>query len=226
MKKLFKALALCLLLALVAGAAVAEAPQLTLEPVTVWLGDKDIGYPIDLLGAPEGAKVEIVSVKSAKKKILKARIDYEDEAFVSLKGLKAGKSKVTVNYTVDGEAGSASRTYAVKKYPNPFAALTVNGKKVKFKRDPFFRLVNNFTGTETKISYKLAKNWAVDSVNSFYGPKVVDDPTRGTAFTWENGQPFSIPAGNPAAIGITLRQKKTGDLLTYDILYIPEGFDY
>ena len=131
-----------------------------------------------------------------------------------------------MNYTVDGEPGVASRTYQVKKYPNPFAALTVNGKKVKFKKDPFFRLVNNFAGTETTISYKLAKNWTVDSINSFYGPKVVDYPTKGTAFTWENGQPFSIPAGNPAAIGITLKQKKTGDLLTYDILYIPEGFDY
>ena len=134
-----RVIALFLLLALLAGLVpgyAAEKPSIRGTRV-LWVGVGKCAVLLDNL--PEDAAGFRIS--SSKKDVIQVGKDSDDAFGMWMKPVKTGKSTVTITYKSGGKTRKITAQYKAKKYPDPFAWIKVDGKKLnslsgmKFGRD-------------------------------------------------------------------------------------------
>ena len=145
------------------------------SPDTFYVGQRefylDVGNYDDASGETDWAT--ITSAKSSKKSVVKIKSDtWEGEdgnpvKAYSMKFLKAGKAKITVNFQKsNGSAGSITKSVTVKKYPNQIKSLKVNGKTIKtskgIKRYEYY--VTKFKKSKVNVKMALKKGWKISDV--------------------------------------------------------------
>ncbi len=131
-----------------------------MKPRTLWLNDEVYRGP-DYKTSYGDCK--LLSIKSSKPGVIRAEKDseYDDLYSGTLMPVKLGKSKITVKYKYQGKTYTTSAVCTVKKYPNPFKFIKVNGKKINLKDNLFSYNVDHFKKTRVKVQYSLSKGWKV-----------------------------------------------------------------
>ena len=161
-------LALVLSMSLGAGRAYAGA---------VWFDVKEIdGKTVGLSYDPHDdwwskyafeAKKKVTNVKSSNPKV--ASVTFKGNNFFSIHAKKAGKTKIT--YKIGGRSHKA--TIIVKKYANPFKAISVGGKSCLkgFKREcvSSTKSLDYYGHITGKVKVVPAKNWKVKAINAYNG---------------------------------------------------------
>ena len=214
--KLLRLLSLCLLATLLVGAALPALAATKKPTMSVYGNALYVGLGktvLDVDNMPEGAKYK--SITSSDKKVLKVG---RDDGFVGFGGLwvkplKAGKSKVTINYTCNGKSLKLTRTFTVKKYHNAFSWIKVNGKKVDLKKNRTRVILEKYKKTGATITFKLKDGWKVTACKG-------TDLTEWKDFTWKNGKSFKIPALDSVDAFIWFKNKKTGEKYNYEIMFL------
>lgn len=150
-------------------------------PKTFWIGQDEEW--LRLVDQDDGI-VYIDGIKQSKKGVFSiTKEDYLDENDnthydIYVKPAKAGKTKLTVNYSdVEGTQGTVSASFKVKKYPNEIKKLVVNGRSIKIgkKAKNRFGCRVKTKGTRTSIMLKPSKGWKITSVSSVLSRGEDDD---------------------------------------------------
>ena len=109
---------------------------------------------------------DIISAKSSNTKVAKITKEIDVDTYLYfLECKKAGKTTITVKFrTPDGDK-TLKKTITVKKYPNEFKSLKVNGKKVNIKKNKFYY---NCTTSKKTVSIKgvLKKGWKIRKIEA------------------------------------------------------------
>ena len=114
---------------------------------------------------------DITAVKSSNPKILTVKKgsytdDSETYTFYDLKGKKAGKVTLTVDFDTPEDGHKVLvKTVKVKKYPKAITNLKVNGKKVSTVKHKFYynKKISK-SKTSVKIKMSLKKGWKIVGV--------------------------------------------------------------
>lgn len=216
--RFFRGLALGLALMLLVGTAVPAlaAKKVTLFKTTLWVGYAQQTY---LENLPAGKPYKITSVKSSKPAVIKAtkyNSPNGDWAYVMLDPKKAGTSKITVTYQVDGgKKKTVSANFTVKNNPKALTLLKINGKKINLTKNQYGCQLKKYKGTDTTVEYTLKKGWVVSKRLSYY------DTGKGylEEVTWKSDTCFTLPKGRDGNLTLVLLDKKTKDTLVYDIRF-------
>ena len=204
--KLLRTMSLCLLLAILAGSTIpgfaAAKPKIVNH--LLWVGEE---YVLIINNLPEDAKS--FSVTSKNKAVVTVRcVDKNDPYGMRLKALKAGRSEVTVKYKSGGKTRKVSAVFTAKSYPNPFAWVKVNGKKIDLKKNKFSVIYKDYANSKVTISFKLSSGWKLDSCEGGYGPNDGDDFD---SLTWKNGKAYKTRKGYWYNFAINLINKAGDD---------------
>lgn len=218
MKKLLSLLSITLLLTLLASVMLpaSAAAKPSIQKGDLWVGSPK-RTPI-LLDWPDEAK--IVSIKSANPSMLKVG---KEKGFgpwgIWMLPLKVGKCRITIRYKLNGKTSSMSRVITIKKYPNPFAWIKVNGKKVDLKKNGFEFYSRNYKKKTFTVGFKLNADWKLDS-NPCPGAYWIGDEL-GDRIKWKNGKSFKLPARcDRLCAAIDAVNKTTGDFFNYEIWFM------
>ncbi len=158
--------------------------------------------------------IKIISVKSSKPKIVKiTKNDNPTKIYdYQLVPLKAGKSTITVKFKEGGKTYTASGVFTVKKYPNPFEYIKVNGKKIDLKKNKYDYSPEKYTKSKAKISVKLKKGWKFENwekldfaTNQYTHPKTL------------NGKSFKV-GKDGTHVGFSIVNSK-GDSFFYYMIF-------
>lgn len=212
--KLLRMLSLCLALMMLWAAAMPVSAESNAKPKIITGGIQWVGMgkgPVIISDLPDGA--EIMSIKSSKPGVLKVGkgggIGPHD---LWKEPLKAGKSKVTVKYKVNGKPKSVSATFTVKVYPDPFEYIKLNSKKIDLKKNIAVLIVQNYDKNKVTIKFKLKSGWKLSQKCSGYrikGDEWLD-------VTWENGKAISLKGYDAADLYIDVVNKKTGQTCNFE----------
>ena len=182
----------------------------------MWAGGPE--NAVILLNWPESGKV--VSVTSSNKSVVKVGkkkgVGPND---MYMRGVKPGKATVTVKYRIDGKLGTASQVITVKAYPNPFAWVKVNGKKVNLSKNKYALRNKKYDKETFTISFKLNAGWKLETSPLpgayWIGDAYVD------SFNWKNGKSFTLPAEyDRLCAAIDISNKNTCDFFNYEIWFL------
>ena len=202
--RLFRFLALALLLALTVGMApaMAETKKVKIVPETMYTGCGEYWLNVENWTGNE----ESVLVKSSNSSVLKVK----NESPLCVIPKKAGKAKITLEYKLDGESYSTSATFTVVKYPNPIASLTVNQKKIKLTDMAKYRYcVDCKYGTKATvtINMKPKKGWKISAIKA-YTLKTWSTKGKKTLKVKNNAK-FTVAKDREVFITYTLKKGKT-----------------
>ena len=210
-RRVSRILALVLILTLMAGMAVpvsaAGAPSIRGTKV-LWVGVGKCAVLLD--NVPEGAKS--FKITSSKPSVIKVGKDSSDAFGMWMKPLKTGKAKITITYMYAGKTRKIVDTYQAKKYPNPFASITVDGNKTNLKKNKVMTEVNGYTKKSVKVNYKLNSGWKVKSLTGMKFGKT------DKAFTWKKNQAVSFSSASTLVFSILLVNKSNGDEFEYLVM--------
>ena len=112
-------------------------------------------------------KMQLISIKSSKPKVIKAIADENGLSMQSLATYKPGKSKLTLTYKYKNKRYKTSAVYTVKKYPNPIRAIYVNGRKVKLKKKSFQDGLTSFKKSKAKVKLVPSKGWSISETSAY-----------------------------------------------------------
>ena len=209
--KLFKALSLCLLLSLLAGLAVpgfaAAKPSIRGTRV-LWIGTGKNAILLDNL--PEDARS--FKIASSNPAIIKVGKSSNDAFGMWMKPLKVGKAKITVSYKSAGKTQKIAATYQAKKYPNPFAWITVDGIELNLKKNKVAADVAGYTKKSVKVNFELNTGWKVKSLT---GMKFGE---TNKAFTWKKNRAVTFGNAGTVVFSILLKNKKNNDEFEYLVM--------
>lgn len=203
-----RVIALFLLLALLAGLVpgyAAEKPSIRGTRV-LWVGVGKCAVLLDNL--PEDAAGFRIS--SSKKDVIKVGKDSDDAFGMWMKPVKTGKSTVTITYKSGGKTRKISAQYKAKKYPDPFAWIKVDGKKLNLKKDKVAADVTGYKKNSVKVNFQLNSGW---KLNSLSGMRFGQDGN--TPFTWKKNKAVSFSNAGTLVFSIQLKNTKSGDLFEY-----------
>ena len=215
--KLLKAVSLCLLLALLAGATlpVYAAAKPSIQKDSLWVGSPKRS-PI-LLDFPDEAT--IVSIKSANPAMLKVGKEKNFGPWgLWMLPLKVGKCKITIRYKLDGKTASMSQIFTIKKYPDPFAWIKINGKKIDLKKNKYEIYNKKYSKKSFTISFKLNSGWKLAQSPCPGAYWIGDEYIDG--IQWKNGKSFKMPGKyDRLCAAIDLTNKKTGEFFNYEVWF-------
>lgn len=141
--------------------------------------------------------IEVVDVVSSKPSVLKP-VSNKNFEKVKLQAKKAGKSKVTLIYKIDGRSYSVSTTCTVVNYP--LKSVKLNGKAINLSKNYHGYYVKSFKKGNATVKFAPAKGWKV--VKTYYyksGDKVK---------TVKNGASVSTPSNKYVYVAATLKKGK------------------
>lgn len=203
---------LTLLLAMLVGTmpAFAAAKPTLFQPKdngdNFWQGD---WVRIQVNNLPKGAT--ITSVKSAKTSIIEIIEGTEDHPWF-MHGLKEGKSKVTVKYTLkSGKTKSVSAYVEVTKYPDAIKSIYLNGKKLKLNpKENIEYQAHGYKKTSTKIKVTANSGWKIEKI-ILYLEKYDGSASKEKDVTKKNNKSVSTPESYDLVQYLILfKNKKTG----------------
>ena len=173
------------------------------------------GYSDDII---YDGKATLVSITSSDKKVIKVVKDGTDKTLYAgyyLEPRKKGTSVITLTYNYKGKEYTTSRELTVKNYPKPYKKIVVNGKNVKLSKNKYYYAVNKFKKTSAKVKLTPASGWKISNAYlAYYNEK--DDKFKDLKKkTLLKGNSFKIPKGYNGQVGITMKNKKTGDTIDY-----------
>lgn len=206
--RMMRMLALCLLLALLAGALSAAFAEPVIADYVLWMGcgPYRLEFSEDL---PDDAHA--FSITSSNKSVVRATCrDRNNVSSVQLTPLKPGKSKITLKYKSDGESCKVSKRFQVKRYPNPFSYIKVNGKKINLSKSRAAIQYPNYDKNSIRILFKASAGWVVDSCTGTQFRK-----GTWSKLTWRNGKSVDLRGCVMANLAIYLHNAKTGDHFDY-----------
>lgn len=214
-KKLYLHLAGLLAVAFLAAASAGETFAASNAPAklkagTLWLGDEVYGG-VDYETVRDGVK--LVSVKSSKPSVIRAMKDSDSNEFYAntIMPVKLGKSKITVTYKYKGKKYTTSATYTVKKYPNPFKSIKVNGNKIDLKANRYSYNVEKFKKSRVKVQFSLASGWKLTRGYT-YGKDYSLVPVK-------NGSTVKVPKGDEwTCIFLEVTNRK-GETMQYSLRF-------
>ena len=201
--KLFKALSLCLLLSLLAGLSVqgyATAKPSIRGTRVLWIGTGKNAILLDNL--PEDARS--FKIASSNPAVIKVGKSSNDAFGMWMKPLKVGKAKITVSYKSAGKTRKIAATYQAKKYPNPFARITVDGIELNLKKNKVAADVAGYTKKSVKVNFELNTGWKVGETNK--------------AFTWKKNRAVTFGNAGTVVFSILLKNKKNNDEFEYLVM--------
>ena len=112
---------------------------------------------------------DIISAKSSNVSVAKITKGIDVDTYLyHIEFKKAGKTKLTVKFrTPEGEKKTVKQTITVKKYPDPFKSLKINGKKVKISKNKF-RYYGKISKNKKTVSIKaeLNKGWKIRKIEA------------------------------------------------------------
>ena len=209
--KLLKALSLCLLLALLTGLAVpgyaAAKPSIRGTRV-LWIGTGKNAILLDNL--PEDARS--FKIASSNPAVIKVGKTSNDAFGMWMKPLKVGKAKITVSYKSAGKTRKIAATYQAKKYPNPFARITVDGIELNLKKNKVMADVTGYTKKSVKVNFKLNTDWKVKSLTGMKFGKT------NKAFTWKKNKAVAFGNAGTVVFSILLKNTKNNDEFEYLVM--------
>jgi hypothetical protein len=125
--------------------------------------------------------------------------------------VKLGKSKITVTYKYKGKKYTTSATYTVKKYPNPFKSIKVNGSKINLKANRYSYNVEKFKKSRVKVQFSLAYGWKLTRGYT-YGKDYSLVPVK-------NGSTVKVPKGDEwTCIFLEVTNRK-GETMQYSLRF-------
>lgn len=206
------------------GEADAASGPVKLDKKTYWVGEESWGSaPVLPTGnnwdAVDNAK--LVSVKSSKSSVLKAVKDGNDLYGYYLMPKKAGKSKITVKYKLKGKTYTMSRTYSVKKYPNPIKALKLNGKTIKTSKNKFSLNTDGYKKTSAKIKITPNSGWKITLAYITLVKGDINKLKEIKPSVFKKGGSIKIPSGYNGYIFINLENSK-GETFNYGVRFFRE----
>ena len=139
----------------------ASRPKIAMT--TLWEGyDNDI----NLFAVYDDMNDDMVfkTVKSSNGKVIKVRKDDSSGWGIHLIPKKAGKSTITVTYTLNGKKYTDKAVMKVKKYPSHITSLTAGGKKVNLKKNKYKYDIYNYSKKTGSFKVKAAKGWKITGV--------------------------------------------------------------
>lgn len=203
-------LALAVAVTLAAPASVQAASKAKMKNQSFWEG---ITEEIVIDNYP--AKAKVVSVKSSKPGVIKVVGKGKDLGDHLLELKKPGKSKITVKYKVGKKTTTLSAVYTVKKYPNPYKSIQVNGEDLDIKNNPFFTRKNGYKESTATIKVNPKSGWKIKEILSSdigsYDMKKVKT---------KNGQAFKIPEKGIRINFILVNKKK--EKIGYNFIFSRE----
>lgn len=221
-KSLLKALSLCLLLTLIAGTALPGYAGGKAKPTIVnsplWAGVGKCAVLVQNL--PSDATS--FSITSKDKSVLKAGCDdKKDRLSLWVKPLKAGTSKVTVKYKSGGKVRSVSTVFTVKKYPDPFQWIKINGKKIDLKKNKIAYDCLKYSKNKITVDYKISSGWKLNGGDALWG-YINREGQNTEMLSWKKGKAINLSSDfTDAVVAINLVNKKTGDKFFYMIFITP-----
>ena len=197
----------------IAPPTVAEAAGNKVSIVTdlLW-ADCEYYNSIQFENMPDKAK--IISIKSSKPAVLEVEKQGSGIYDNLLIPHKAGKSKITVKYKVGKTTKTVSAVYTVKKFPNAYASIKLNGKKVNFKKIKYYYDVFSYKKNTVKIDLKPAKGWKI--IDTYSNTSKAKTGANLKDFQYKNGKKIAIKKGYNCNIFFTLQNKK-GETIQYGI---------
>lgn len=207
MKKRIIAVLLAVALLSTLSVACAEKLNLKLETHTYW-EKTPACYTVFTENLPDNAK--LVSIKSSNPKVLEAEKWGNDKWDCGVTPLKAGTSKVTVVYKINGKKYTVSGTFTVKKYPNAIKTLVFNKKKIDLKKNPFE--VDCYKQAAKTISIKVtcASGWKL--------VQPIEILSEGCSYkTLKNGKSVKISLKKPRVAALITLTNKKGEEFEYFI---------
>ena len=216
MKKLYRVLALALLLALVAGIVPAMAepliePSLIVKKLyastgSVWLGDLMKDW-----------KHDCISVKSNNPAVL--QVNKDNPWAITPK--KAGRAKLTVTYMAELGPKKMSAWYTVEKYPKPIKQLLINGKSIKLVNDDRLQYVywpdDDDKPAEMLIHLTPAKGWKIAGIKA-YTYNAYKNSGKHSKLTVRDNVKFTVKVDYEAVITYTLKKGSSKFVYTVSVL--------
>ena len=126
--------------------------------------------------------------------------------------VKAGKAKITLKYKTGSKSRKVSGTFTVKKYPDPFEYIKINGRKVDLKKNRVNCIVQNYKKKTITVNFKLKKGWKVSGLS---GSRVKGEDW--IDLTWKKNKAISLKGYDAADLVIDLKNKNTGLECDYEI---------
>lgn len=210
-----KVLALALLFVLIAGTvlpcfAAEEAPYLITGSGILYL---TVGKcPVVIGNLQSDAKS--FSVTSSKPSVLKVG---KEDGFGPIswwmKPVKTGTARITVKYKSGGKTWKVSGKFQVKEYPNPFAWIKINGKKIDLSKNRSMYMNTKYTKKSITIDYKLKSGWKKVSLG---GCRIKGDDWIDVS--WKKNKALSLKGYDAADLLISLKNAKTGETCDYEIV--------
>ena len=194
------------------GEKVSAAAKYHVYNETLWVGN------MSSVSSPYGDfpnDVKITSVKSSKPKIVKIQKDKNAIRINNYRmlPLKTGKATITVKFQVGNKKYTASGVMTVKKYPNPFQYIKLNGEKINLKKNQYSYHLHDYIKNKATISVKLKKGWTFNlwekidfASNKYTYPKTL------------NGKSFKI-GSDGTHVGFSIVNSKGDSLYYYIVIY-------
>lgn len=174
MKLAKRLLRTCLALLLVifslsSGMVVGAKGKAKLAPETLWVGTENYTVSYQNMSDDERFESTLVSVKSDNSKVIKVVEnkggDSQDIVYgFTLTAVKPGKAKITVVYQYKGKEITLSATYTVKKNPKPFSSISIGGKKLNLKKNPYNCIIWTAKRKKQSVDVKLNKGWKIKKI--------------------------------------------------------------
>ncbi len=164
-KLVFTALLLGIMFMLM-GAMAVQARDARLIGETLWIDNDDttcIRFDKEM-----PATTKIVSIKSSDPSVIKVH-KYGSELFANaLEPCKVGDCVITVKYKAGSKTKNVKAQYSVKKYPNAFKKITVNGKAADIKKNHYSYTFSNFKKKQAKVVVTMRNGWTIKSAETAY----------------------------------------------------------
>lgn len=221
-KRLFRAMVVAVLLALIAAMIPATAASKYTLVGQKWWEGSNMGYSLEIknMDWQEFSKAKLVSIKSSNPHVIEVmawgkRSERTLES-VTLHPRFAGTSTVSLKFKYKGKNYSTSAKFTVMKAPNPHPldSISLNGNAIDLEYDTFGYREHLYEGDTTKVEFKVNSKWKV--TGRFYSL----DPAEGEEgkhkdgkFT--SGKAFNTPENYNVIVSIYLQNKKSGDTFEY-----------
>ena len=168
-KSIFLAMLLMMIVVLAPGNKVQAASKLLKWKKSYTMAlCKDKSYNWQYLELSNSSKVsgkiQVLSMQSSKPKVvsISKRFSWDGFSCFEITAKKAGTSKITVKFLLDGKTYTYKTKIKVVKYKNPFSSLKIGDTELAAELNT--KNACNYQAASGVLNYKLNKGWKVKKI--------------------------------------------------------------